>query len=212
MSQLATLEKLNERLQPLFKHWQPGSGPCPLVVAAKTARRVSLQHYSGGTDIEYVVVSPKTAANLPDQTLTITLGYAPHVPGTALIYDATSETMQGKARPFNCELQPAAPRIFALLPFQIEGAVAAIDTHPNHRQYNIRFIDGRGEPIHGALPLEILPAAASKQPTTPRFLSTDRSGTCRVLLNAPASVQRIQVRSLLTGHTYELPTTKAGQQ
>src|SRR5262245_23998849 len=100
---------------------RPDRSPCPFVVEGEATKRIALSHYSAGRDATYVLVSRKSDSKMPMEELAVAIGYAPFVEGTAIIYDLTDETMQGKARPFVCHLSRRMARSYMLLPFQVEA-------------------------------------------------------------------------------------------
>ena len=85
---------LNEQLRADY-------GECPLTIGEKASRYVELWHCSGGHDATYVYVSRRLETDAdPSRPSEVTIGFAPHVAGTMLIYDVTAGTMQGKAGRF----------------------------------------------------------------------------------------------------------------
>jgi len=99
--------------------------------------------------------------------LRVTIGYAPFVEGTAIIYDLTDETMQGKARPFVCNLRQQLVRLYAVMPFQIEETALSIEGVGNNRHLHVAFLDARREAIQAALPFELRLIAADAMCSAP---------------------------------------------
>ena len=178
---------LDKRLADLSHYLKPGDEPCPFVVSPPHDATTKLIHHSAGRDATYVVIEAAKPA-------TITVGYAPFVEGTTLIYDVTEETLQGKARPFQCEVQPAVQRVYALLPVQIE----TIRIARRSKQLAVEFHDARGERIEAALPFDLTLTSASTQRRA-SFCCTDRVGQFVRVLEAGEGISAIAVRSLLTG-------------
>src|SRR5436305_1824070 len=110
-------------LASLFPHLWPDVGRCPFVVDQDAAKQVSLRHYDAGQDATYVTVARRLDENLSQHNDSlsdmVTIGYAPFVEGTTIIYDAIEETLQGKAGQFPCNIIQQSFRMYPLLPFQI---------------------------------------------------------------------------------------------
>jgi len=198
MSDSPDLTELNTKLKPLAHELRPDRGPCPFVVDAFDAQRVALPHYSGGRDATYVLVSRKLTGEQPPSDLAVTIRYAPFVEGTTVIYDLTDETMQGKARPFVCDLGDGTIRMYAVMPFQIESIHIRLEPSTSPPSLVVAFLDARGELIQAALPFELQITDSAGHEHTKQYRSTDRSGryTSKML---PANVRNCAIRSLLTG-------------
>jgi hypothetical protein len=184
---------LDNRLAALARELRPGEGPCPFVVLEPPHFKVRLTHFSAGRDATYVVLDRAPIAARP---AAVTIGYAPFVEGTSLIYDLTNETLQGKARPFTCDLTRSEQLVYAVLPVQIE----TIDIRLRGQQIEVEFHDARDERIEAALPFQLTATGASLE----RFESyacTDAGGRYSRALPASvgASPWTVTVRSLLTG-------------
>jgi hypothetical protein len=192
---------VSEKLQPLLKHFRPGTGACPFVVDRAAERLVRLTHYAAGEDVKYVSVWRTVIGNQPPDPLEVAIHFAPFVEGTALIYDVTAESMQGKARPFTCRFDTNSVRLYAMLPFQIEDARIKVAADSEAR-LEVAFLDGRGEVIRGALPLEIYRPAYDR--ATRKHSSTDPGGRCVIPLDnaSSSSATGFVIRSLLTGLEY----------
>jgi hypothetical protein len=177
----------DERLAGLSRELRPGNGPCPFVIAPSQDATTTLAHFSAGRDATYVVIeAAKPAA--------VTVGYAPFVEGTTLIYDVTDETLQGKARPFTCDLKPTKVRVYALLPVQMETIHAAL----RGRRIEVEFRDAGGERLEAALPFQLTLTSPNAQHRA-SFCSTDRDGRFVRVLESGEDISAIAVRSLLTG-------------
>lgn len=150
-----------DRLHALWRELQGGKGECPFVLEGADDKDISLRHYDGGRDATYVYVwrqgifssHPGTFV-APQPDATVKVRYSTFVAGTTIIYDATAEAMQGKARPFVCDLTERALRVFALLPYQIEAVDAGTEIKDGKVRLRVSFLDARGEIIQGALPFE----------------------------------------------------------
>jgi hypothetical protein len=199
------LIEITKRLKPLANELRASRGPCPFVVDKQALKRVSLPHYSAGRDATYIHVSRKWNGKLPLTDLSVTIGYAPFVEGTTIIYDLIDEMMQGKARPFLCNLGQQFVRVYMMLPFQIEATDLRIEDPSGGRRLNVAFADARGEKIQAALPFELQIAEADGNPFLTEFCATDREG--QFSRNLPSSAccgERVIVRSLLTGRKESL--------
>ena len=178
----------DERLAALSLHLRSGDGDCPFVVRDPPGADVRLTHFSAGRDATYVVIQSSKLEN-------VTIGYAPLVEGTTLIYDVTDQTLQGKARPFDCNLHPSGQRVYALVPVQIESIHVAL----RGWRLNVEFHDARGERIEAALPFHWTLSGANQQRRA-SYSSTNRDGQfVRGLQPGGEEISSIAVRSLLTG-------------
>ena len=190
IDQLAFMETLlrDERLAPLSRYLRPGEGECPFVVRDSHRADVRLTHFSPGRDATYVVIQSSKLEK-------VIIGYAPFVEGTALIYDVTAAAMQGKARPFECDLRIGG-RVYALLPVQIEAIRVAL----RGRRIEVEFGDARGERVEAALPFVLLLQTASRK-VGAAYSCTDRDGRfVREIAEVEADeLLSVTVRSLVTG-------------
>src|SRR5262245_50186673 len=105
MPEHSEIDEINQRFKPLFRHLRPGEGACPFVIDDDTAKRVAMSHHTAGRDATLVQIGRKWDGKLPLDDLAVTIRYASFVEGTAIIYDLMDEIMQGKARPFDCDLK-----------------------------------------------------------------------------------------------------------
>jgi hypothetical protein len=196
---------IDDRLAPLLARLAAGRGECPFIAGGPDAAGVKLVHYDGGRDVVYVVVSHNVADHLLGHVgglgdLSVTIRYAPFVEGTALVYDLTDETMQGKARPFECRLTGPMRRVFAILPFQLEAVSVRVDHRGAGPRVVVSFLDAGGETIRAALPFERRLLDSRGKQIAARYDATSRQGFA--VLAAPfadRTVHSIVVRSLLTG-------------
>lgn len=191
------IDEINQRLKPLYRELRLFDIPCPFVVDPPAAKSVALSHYSAGRDATYVQVSRKWEGKLPLTDLAVTIRYAPSVEGTTIIYDLLDETMQGKARPFVCDMTRRFVRPYMLLPFQIERTSVAVLGKGESRVVEIAFMDARDEIIQAALPFELRVNDSRGKLQTSTYTATNRNGRLRHDL-APQTTN-IVVRSCLTG-------------
>ena len=189
----------------LFPHLWPDVGPCPFVVDQDAAMQVVLQHYDAGRDASYVTVSRGSEKELsqgsnPLSDKPATLRFASFVQGTTIIYDATDETLQGKARPFACDLNRRSFRLYALLPFQIEGTAMQVKNVNSQRYLKVAFVDARGEKIQAAMPFELRLIDRDESTLASKDCATDREGQFVYhLYYGAAAPMKAVVRSRLTG-------------
>jgi hypothetical protein len=192
----------------------------PLFVSqAGDASRLVISQLDGGRDAKYLLVSPQRVAGIersePPATLAAptplkeTLGYRPEVAGTDIIYDLLAETMQGKARPFACELAKGETKVYALMPVQLEAIDAHIAATDKGRILRVEFHDARGERLQAVLPLHLRLEGSDGKPLKQDYVVTDRDGRYaslpQLLADAPAG-SRVVVRSQLTGWEVSLKT------
>jgi hypothetical protein len=188
----------DDQLADLARELRPGEGECPFVVRPPHDAIVRLAHFSGGRDATYVLLEALKPA-------TVTIGFAPFVEGTTLIYDVTDQTLQGKARPFTCDLQTVKSRIYALLPVQIE----AVHIGRRGERLQIEFRDARAERIAAALPFEWTLIGARDKPALAISSTSRRGQFVRDLGEAVArDLASVIVRSLLTGRVERQPINK----
>jgi hypothetical protein len=189
------IDEINRRFKPLFRYLRAGEGACPFVIDDDAAKRVVMSHHNAGRDATLIQIGRKWDGKLPLDDLAVTIRYAPFVEGTAIIYDLTDETMQGKARPFECDLKSRFARMYMLLPYQVERTAIELRGTGERRAARISFLDARGEVIEAALPFELRIAASHDKQLESRYASTNEDGLFRCELESA----NIAVRSCLTG-------------
>jgi hypothetical protein len=191
------IDEINRRFKPLFCYLRPGEGACPFVIDESAAKRVAVSHHSVGRDATLVQIGRKWDGNLPLEDLEVTIRYAPFVEGTAIIYDLLDETMQGKARPFVCDLRHRFARIYMVLPYQVENTSIRLRNEGERRVLHLGFTDGRREIIEAALPLELRVSDATGKLLSATYAATNRLGQFDYEL--PDQGSTVVVRSCLTG-------------
>jgi hypothetical protein len=194
------IDEINRRFKPLFRYLRQGEGACPFVIYESAAKRVAVSHHSAGRDATLVQIGRKWDGKLPLDDLAVTICYASFVEGTAIIYDLMDETMQGKARPFVCDLRHRFARMFMLLPFQLENASIRLRNEGKRRVLRLGFTDGRREIIEAALPLELRVSDATGKLLSATYAATNRLGQFDYEL--PDQGSSVVVRSCLTGQEY----------
>lgn len=192
----------DKRLRELENQLRLPEGECPFVVREAAGREVTLRHYDGGRDAQYVIVERRGLTPVSPAKV-VTVRYAPFVESTAIIYDATARAMQGKTRPFACDLTEVPQRVFALLPVQIESIRLRADAERGRVRFRVAFLDASGDTIQAALPFELKLLPANRREPFIKDCSTARSGEFdqSPAYNWPMAGERWQVvvRSLLTG-------------
>lgn len=183
------------------------AGP-PLLVSRTGAGSVlRIDQHDGGRDAQYFFISRKDqktpfARRLPVfPPLRETIGFLPQVAGTDIIYDLTDETLQGKCRPFVCDLTKVRSRVYAVLPVQIEAIALTVATSPAGVTARVEFHDARGERLQALLPFHFRIEADGKEIKAGYYVtgSDGRFGfPARLLADLPAGSQ-LTVRSQLTG-------------
>jgi hypothetical protein len=191
------LAELNRRLKPLMHELRGSPNPCPFIANGEAVKRIALAHYSAGHDATYVHVSRKWDGRLPLDEL-----------AAAIIYDLTSETMQGQARPFVCDLGRRLARSYMILPFQLESISVRAMGPAKTCQLHVAFLDARGQTVEAALPFELRLIDPTGEETRKECYATSRLGQFARRLDglgvAPAPGFHVVVRSLLTGQAESL--------
>jgi hypothetical protein len=191
------LDDINRRFKPLFRYLRPGEGDCPFAIDKRAMQQVAVSHYSAGSDAALVQIGRKWDGKLPLDELAITIHYAPFVEGTTIIYDLFDETMQGKARPFACDLNHRFARMYMLLPFQVEQTLIVLRGAGHDRFADVSFLDARQEIIQAAFPLELRFLNPDGKVLTSSYGATNRLGRFNTKL--PPDSGNILVRCCLTG-------------
>jgi hypothetical protein len=172
-----------DRLEELWSELKESQEECPFLIESAEEPDIRLRHYHGGRDATYVVVwrtgifasqPPTLVAPRPGATAKVR--YPSFVAGTTIIYDATAETMQGKARPFVCDLTKRARRVYALLPYQIESVRAQATVEEGNVNLKVSFLDAREEVIQAAMPFEQRFIPPNGKELRREFRSTARDG------------------------------------
>ncbi|HMC11990.1 MAG TPA: hypothetical protein VKH44_11895, partial [Pirellulaceae bacterium] len=128
-----------------------------LVPAAGGASQLTCEGFTGGKEVQLVLVRAKLGADGKPLAVRETLTYRRDVAGSDLVYDLTGEFMQGKARPFDCKLRKEPVRLYALLPYQVEMRVEADAQFGKLNESDkidlcVEFVNGLGKPAAGSLP------------------------------------------------------------
>lgn len=165
--------------------------------------QVECKNRGADRDVRYVLVRAVAGGPTP---LRATIGFSEQISGTDLIYDVTGEFLQGKARPFECDLTLQRQRLYAVLPFQLESiSLAAVERvqRGEHVQVKVEFLQGTGARIAGTLPfhLELFRPDGSRQHEA--WQATDRAGGYSATLPLPRDATpgrwSLVVRSQLNG-------------
>ncbi|HZL91220.1 MAG TPA: hypothetical protein VFB96_22835 [Pirellulaceae bacterium] len=183
---------------------------------------------SGGRDVKYVIVYAREVPESWQPGIQETLIYRRDVAGTDLVYDLTGEFLQGKARPFECDLRKLPLRVYAVLPFQVESLDLAIQQRvevpegrlADHHAFDlrlkvsVRFLDAAGSVVAGRIPVawEICRHPAG-EPVGGYSLVDAEAGDPTEIGAAIAPEDgkwTFAVRSLLTGDEATLPFSLVG--
>lgn len=224
---------LRERFDPLVRQLQPArrepkhpAGETTYLVPEKRGMsQIKLREMDGGRDVTYLMAINSSFAEAEGKTanwqpLQETLGYRHDVAGTDLIYDLTGEFLQGKARPFECDLSRLPVRLYAALPFQVERTVVSAeqrvvlpqvkdDSKPGQIGLRVEFQDGGGQTIIGALPFHLSLVSPQGDSLDLGHFATSRDGRFDTLLPLPKEVTSgrwsLVVRCQLQGEETTLP-------
>lgn len=193
-----------------FGFWsfaQSSAGDLPLFVVEPGTGKATCENGPAYRDVRYVRVVRGEDASPAGQPVRPTISYSPAVAGTDLIYDVTGEFLQGKARPFECDLSRESARVYAVLPFQMEiiAVVAEPRTEPDALAVRVEFQQASGERIVGSLPFELQLLAAHGHLAHASWRTTDAAGLFAATLPRPndtvAGGWSLVVRSQLDGQT-----------
>ena len=169
------------------------------------ASKLLLHQFDCGQDSKYIVITRADPALDIEQPLAESIGFGRAVQGVEIIYDVTAEAMQGKTRPFTCDLTGIKSRVYALLPVQIEGIAVTVRYYKERVLIRCGFLDAGGTRMHAALPFEATVVSAAGNERGRVFGSTDAiqgSAESRLAISSLKLGRRFQVvvRSLLTGY------------
>jgi hypothetical protein len=176
MADFPKFDETAQRLGPLWGQLRPAESSPPFVVEDRFARQIEVMHASAGRDATYVALTRKMDGDTSVADLAATVHYAPFVEGTAIIYDLIDETMQGKARPFMCDLTGHFLRSYLLLPFQTERTSIAAHGTGERRFVEVTFLDGCDKVVQAALPFQLRTIDSSGNVLTSKYTATNRNG------------------------------------
>lgn len=195
---------MTDRFATLQAACKADSHPPLFVSQSAEASRLIITQLDGSRDAKFLLVRAGQSASNP---LRETIGYRPEVAGTALIYDLSAETMQGKARPFACELSRGETKVYAILPVQLEAIDVRIESNEKSRILRVEFHDARGERLQATLPFHLRVEGPDGKPLLESYYVTNRDGRFasqpQLLADAPAG-SRVVIRSQLTGNDKSL--------
>lgn len=176
----------------------------------------------GGRNVKYVIVYAREVPENWRPGIQETLTYRRDVAGTDLVYDVTGEFLQGKARPFECDLRQLPLRVYVILPFQVERLevvaqqrVAVKLRSEGGREarlvnvkLQVQFLDAAEEPLAGRLPIYL--GERRREPDWERggytIISHKRGPTqFTTSIDSVPRDWRLVVRSCLTGDELALP-------
>jgi len=204
-------KKFAARFGPLFE--QLGDSKplreAALVPVAGDRSQFICEGYRGGKNVEIVVVRAKKDASGKALTVRETLTYRHDIAGSDLVYDLTGEFMQGKARPFDCDLSGQPARVYALLPFQVDDLSLSANVVGGVVNMEIEFRDALGHRVEGVLPCHASVRGPRDKSALKTFLATSADGKLTVMAdlwkNTPEEPWSLVVRSLLDGKEVKVP-------
>jgi hypothetical protein len=180
-------------------------GAALLVSRAGAASRVIIEQFDAGRDAQYFTISrnPKRMSRFPpdDVPPRETIGFLPQVAGTDILYDLSDTALQGKCRPFLCDLTKVWSRIYTLTPMQIESIAISSAKSPAGRAARVEFHDGRGQRLQAIFPFHywieahgsVLVGGHDTTAADGRF-----DFPAKILADLPAA-SRLTIHSQLTG-------------
>ncbi|MBC7856943.1 MAG: hypothetical protein IAF94_26230, partial [Pirellulaceae bacterium] len=148
-----------------------------LVPAAGVRSQLTCEGFSGGKDVELVLVRARLDSQGSAQALRETLTYRQNVAGSDLVYDLTGEFLQGKARPFDCDLRELPARLYALLPFQVESLSVVAEQQARAVRMEVEFRNALGKRVAGTLPCHAALKAPDGKVAWERSLATSLDGS-----------------------------------
>lgn len=174
-----------------------------LVPVAGERSLLMCEGFVGGKNVEIVLVRAKPDANRKPLAVKETLTYRKDVAGSDLVYDLTGEFMQGKARPFDCNLREQPARVYALLPFQVENLAVVARQQPEKIVIEIEFQNALGKRVEGSLPCHAQLRTPNGKVAWERYLATSPERKLTATADLPPKSPRgkwsLVVRSLLDG-------------
>jgi hypothetical protein len=186
----------------ISRHNAEPKEPALVPTAGKQSLLLS-ESVGGGKDVEIVVVLAKHDAQGKAMPVLETLTYRADIAGNDLVYDLTGEFMQGKARPFDCDLRKLPVRLYALLPFQVESLKVTVRQQGGKIALDIEFQDALGMRVAGPLPCHARLQSPAGKAVWEKFLASSKDGFLSIAPGLPQNPQPgkwlVTVRSLLDG-------------
>lgn len=194
-------DRFGELLKVASKNPPLPNGAALVPVAGKQSL-LMCQGFLGGQDVELVLVH-SLGGDAKPQPVRETLTYRRDIAGSDLVYDLTGEFMQGKARPFDCDLRLRTARLYALLPFQVDALSVVAKHEAGKIAIEIEFRDALGKRVRGTLPCHAELRQPDKKVLWERSLATYADGTLTAVAELPAKYPTgkwvLVTRSLLDG-------------
>ena len=117
--------------------------------------------------------------------------------------------MQGKARPFDCDLRNQPARLYALLPFQVERLVVFAKQQQDAIAIEVEFQNALGKRVEGSLPCHAQLRTPDGKVSWERYLATSPEGKLTATADFPPTSPHgkwsLIVRSLVDGKEVTLP-------
>ncbi|MGI8982735.1 MAG: hypothetical protein ACR2FY_26165 [Pirellulaceae bacterium] len=180
-----------------------------LVPGAGERSQLTCEGFSGGKDVVLVLVRARPDSQGRHQAVREKLTFRQDVAGSNLVYDLTGEFMQGKARPFDCDLREQPARLYAVLPFQVESLTVIAKQQGGMVNLAVEFLTALGNRVQGTLPCHAVLKTPNGKVAWERCLATSKDGTFTAAAELPPEAPRgkwlLIVRSLLDGKEVPLP-------
>ncbi len=178
-----------------------------LVLVAGDRSQWKCEGYMGGQDVELVIVRPKV--QIVESGVKEGLTYRKDIAGSDLVYDLTGRFLQGKARPFECDLSVQLVRLYALLPFQVEGLSVIAKQQAGNVSIEMEYQNALNQRVKGALPCYAELRQPNGMVVWGRYLATSVDGHLKTAAELPREAPRgkwsLVVRSELDGKQVTLP-------
>jgi hypothetical protein len=184
--------------------------PAAALIPATAERSLLMcDGFVGGKEVEIVLVRAKRGLDRKPLTVKETLTYRQDVSGSDLVYDLTGEFMQGKARPFDCDLREQPARFYALLPFQVEYLAVVARQQQDKIAFEVEFQNALGKRVEGALPCYAELRTPDGKSVWARYLATSKDGRLKTAAELPPDAPRgkwsLAVRSQVDGKEVTVP-------
>jgi hypothetical protein len=174
-----------------------------LVPAAGERSLLTCEGIAASKDVEIVLVRAKHDANGKPLAVKETLTYRKDIAGSDLVYDLTGQFMQGKARPFDCDLRNQPARLYALLPFQVDNFSVDAKQQQDEIAIEVEFQNALGKRVEGSLPCHAQLRTPDGKVAWERYLATYPEGkltaTADLPPKGPHGKWSLVVRSQLDG-------------
>jgi hypothetical protein len=208
-AELAEAQKWLQRFGNIWFEAKRVADPPLLVSRAGAGSVLRIDQHDGGKGAQYFFISRKEQKHaFFDRPLPVfpppreTIAFLPQVAGTDILYDLTDEMLQGKCRPFVCDVTTVRCRVYALLPVQIEAIALTAGVAPAGSTAQVEFHDARGQRLQAVFPFHFRIEADGNEIKSGYYVTEvdgrfDFSKT-KLLTDLPPGAT-LTVRSQLTG-------------